>query len=120
MQFIDLNKQYISYKERIDAAISNSISSSSFILGKEVNTLERRLAEYVGCKYCLTVANGTDALHIAELAIGIDQQCNVILPSYTWVSTAETVEMLGAEIRFADINKDTFNIVNRNQGYGHN
>ncbi len=110
MQFIDLNKQYIRYKERIDEAISKSLSSSSFILGKEVNTLERRLAEYVGCKYCLTVANGTDALHIAELAIGIDQKCNVILPSYTWVSTAETIEMLGAEIRFADINKDTFNI----------
>jgi UDP-2-acetamido-2-deoxy-ribo-hexuluronate aminotransferase len=110
MQFIDLKKQYIRYKERIDGAISLSLSSSNFILGKEVNTLESRLAEYVGCKYCLTVANGTDALHIAEIALGIDSNCNVILPSYTWVSTAETIEMLGAEIRFADIDKDTFNI----------
>ncbi|HCK04271.1 MAG TPA: aminotransferase DegT [Methylophilaceae bacterium] len=110
MQFIDLNRQYLQYKKQIDKAISQSLNSSSFILGKEVSRLEGRLAEYVGSKYCLSVANGTDALHIAEMALGIDSNCNVILPSYTWVSTAETIEMLGAEIRFADIDEDTFNI----------
>lgn len=114
MEFIDLNKQYLNYKDKINEAISNSLNSSSFILGKEVSRLERRLAEYVGSKYCLSVANGTDALHIAEIAMGIDSNCNVILPSYTWVSTAETIEMLGAEIRFADIDKDTFNICSKN------
>ncbi len=110
MQFIDLNKQYLEYKQEIDKALSDSINASSFILGKQVSLLEDKLAEYVGCRYCLTVANGTDALHIAELALGINGDGNVILPSFTWVSTAETIEMIGADIKFADINKLTFNI----------
>ena len=85
-------KQHLEYKKEIDTALSDSLNSSSFILGKQVSLLEEKLAEYVGCNYCLSVANGTDALHIAELALGINGDDNIILPSFTWVSMAETIK----------------------------
>ena len=110
MQFINLSKQYQNNKLSINRSIMSCLEKSSFILGKEVKRLEARLAEYTNTKYCLTVANGTDALDIAERAIGINKEDNVILPSFTWVSTAETVKVIGAEIQFADINDKTFNI----------
>lgn len=110
MQFINLSKQYQRNKLSINTAINECLESSSFILGKEVSRLEDRLAEFTGTKFCLTVANGTDALEISERAMGITKDDNVILPSFTWVSTAETVKIIGSEIKFADINNQTFNI----------
>lgn len=110
MQFINLSKQFHQNRDSINKAISKCLESSSFILGKEVARLEDRLAEFTNAKFCLAVANGTDALDISERAIGISADDNVIIPSFTWVSTAETVKIIGSKIKFADVNEKTFNI----------
>ena len=68
MWFRDLHKQYEVLKKEIDSGIEEVISSTSFIAGKQVKTLEQELAEYVGVKYCITCGNGTDALSMALMA----------------------------------------------------
>ena len=71
MQFVDLQAQYQRLKTDIDAGIQRVLAHGQFILGPEVAQLEERLADYTGAKHCITVANGTDALQIAQMALGI-------------------------------------------------
>lgn len=110
MEFRDLKAQYNKYKNEIDSAIQEVINNTNFIGGKEVNTLERRLAEYVGVKHCITCANGTEAMTLLMMAWDIKEGDVVFVPDFTFFSTGEIVSFVGATPVFVDVDKDTFNI----------
>lgn len=110
MEFIDLKTQYQQLKADIDAAIQRVLDHGQFILGPEVVQLEERLAEYVGAKQCITVANGTDALQIALMALGIGPGDEVITPGFNYIATAEATVLLGAKPVYVDIEPRTCNL----------
>jgi UDP-2-acetamido-2-deoxy-ribo-hexuluronate aminotransferase len=109
MQFIDLKKQYITHKAAIDKALENCLNDSKFIQGPEVKRFEEDLSQYVG-SHALSCANGTDALFIALKTLEIGPGDEVIVPSFTWVSTVQVVKQVGANPVFADISPETFNL----------
>mgnify|MGYP001353795221 CR=1 FL=1 len=110
MNFIDLKKQNFRIKTEIDKAIDQVLSHGQFIQGPEVSLLEKKLEKYSGSKKCISVANGTDAILISLLALGVKEGDEVIMPAFNYVSAAETVSMLGAKPVFVDVEFDTFNI----------
>jgi UDP-2-acetamido-2-deoxy-ribo-hexuluronate aminotransferase len=110
MEFIDLKSQYQSLKVEIDAGIQRVLDHGQYILGPEVAELEEKLAAYTGSKYCISVANGTDALQIAQMAMGIGPGDEVITPGFTYIATAETVALLGAKPVYVDIDPRTYNL----------
>lgn len=110
MEFRDLKKQYAVLKKDIDAAMTEVASSAAFIMGKPVKELEAELAEYVGVKHCVSCANGTDALTLALKVWGIGKGDAVLVPDFTFFSTAEAVSLEGATPVFVDVSSDTFNI----------
>ena len=110
MQFIDLAAQQARIKDQIDANIQKVLAHGKYILGPEVDELEERLAAYTGAKYCITVANGTDALQIAQMALGIGPGDEVIVPGFSYIATAETVALLGARPVYVDIDPKTYNM----------
>lgn len=110
MEFIDLKSQYQRLKTEIDAGIQRVLDHGQYILGPEVAELEEKLAAYVGAKYCISVANGTDALQIAQMAFGIGPGDEVITPGFTYIATAETVALLGAKPVYVDIDPRTYNL----------
>lgn len=110
MDFIDLKAQYQRLKADIDAGIARVLAHGQYILGPEVAELEEKLAAYVGAKYCISVANGTDALQIAQMAFGIGPGDEVITPGFTYIATAETVAVLGAKPVYVDIDPRTYNL----------
>ncbi|VEB24925.1 DegT/DnrJ/EryC1/StrS family aminotransferase [Avibacterium volantium] len=110
MQFIDLAVQQKRIKDKIDSNIQKVLSHGQYILGPEVIELEEKLAHFVGAKYCISVANGTDALQIAQMALGISSCDEVITPGFTYIATAETVALLGAKPVYVDIDPKTYNL----------
>lgn len=110
IEFIDLKAQQARLKEKIDAGIQNVLAHGQYILGPEVKELEEKLAAYVGAKYCITCANGTDALQIAQMAFGIGPGDEVITPGFTYIATAETVAILDATPVYVDVNPKTYNL----------
>lgn len=110
MQFRDLKLQYQNRKEQIDAAIAEVLTSANFISGKQVKELELQLAEYVGVKHCVTCANGTDALELSLMAMGIKAGDAVFVPDFTFFASAEAPARLGATPVFVDIDPITYNI----------
>lgn len=110
MQFIDLAAQQALIRSSIDAAIEKVLSHGQYILGPEVGELEDRLCELTGAKHCISVANGTDALQIAQMAIGVHQGDEVITPSFTYIATAETIALLGAKPVYVDIDPQTYTL----------
>ncbi len=110
MEFIDLKAQYQRLKANIDVRIQRVLDHGQYILGPEVFELEEQLAAYTGAKYCITVANGTDALQIAQMALGIGPGDEVITPGFTYIATAETVVLLGAKPVYVDVLPDTYNL----------
>ena len=110
MEFCDLKSQYLRLKTEIDAGIQRVLDHGQYILGPEVAELEQRLTSYTGAKYCITVANGTDALQIAQMALGIGPGDEVITPGFTYIATAETVALLGAKPVYVDIDPRTYNL----------
>lgn len=110
MEFRDLKAQYDKYKSEIDSAIQEVINNTNFIGGKEVITLEQRLAEYVGVKHCITCANGTEAMTLLMMAWDIKEGDAVFVPDFTFFSTGEIVSFRGATPIFVDVDRDTFNI----------
>ncbi|WP_447774268.1 DegT/DnrJ/EryC1/StrS family aminotransferase [Aeromonas veronii] len=110
MQFIDLMAQQARIKDKIDAAIQTVLQHGAYILGPEVAELEQKLAEFTGAKHCITVANGTDALQIAQMAFGIGPGDEVITPGFTYIATAETVALLGAKPVYVDVCPKTYNL----------
>jgi UDP-2-acetamido-2-deoxy-ribo-hexuluronate aminotransferase len=110
MDFIDLKTQYQRLKADINAGIQRVLDHGQYILGPEVAELEEKLAAYTGAKHCITVANGTDALQIAQMALGIGPGDEVITPGFTYIATAETVALLQAKPVYVDIDPRTYNL----------
>lgn len=110
MQFIDLAAQQALIKEKIDHNIQRVLTHGQYILGPEVSELEEKLAAFTGAKYCISVANGTDALQIAQMAFGIGPGDEVITPGFTYIATAETVALLGAKPVYVDVCPKTYNL----------
>lgn len=110
MEFIDLKTQYAQLKEKIDSNIKKVLNDSHYIMGEEVKELEEKLAKYVGRKYCITCANGTDALTLAMRVLDVKKGDAVFVPTFTFYSTAEVVSLEGATPIFVDIDERTFNM----------
>lgn len=110
MEFRDLKRQYQEYQEELDEEIRTVLHQANFISGNQIAELEEDLARYVGVKYCITCANGTDALQLALMAWGIGQNDAVFVPDFTFFSSGEVVPCVGATPIFVDVEKDTFNM----------
>ena len=110
MQFRDLKAQYEALKPDIDRAISEVLASSAFILGKPVAELEKQLAEYVGREYCVTCANGTEALQLSLMAMDVGPGDAVFTSDFTYFASAGCASIIGATPIFVDIDLDTFNM----------
>lgn len=108
--FIDLKAQSNILGDKIEQVLSKIVSGCNFIMGEEVTILEKRLADYCGVKHCLSCSSGTDALILALMAKGIGAGDAVLVPSFTFVATAEAVVLVGATPIFVDVQADTFNI----------
>jgi dTDP-4-amino-4,6-dideoxygalactose transaminase len=107
---VDLKRQYNALKAEIDAAVSDVLANTQFILGPNVNRLEEEVAAYHGVPHAIGVANGTDALLLALRACGIKAGDEVITTPFTFIATAEVIALLGARPVFVDICPDSFNI----------
>ena len=108
--FVDLKAQYNAYKDEIDGAIADVLGSSSFIGGAKLAEFEANLARYVGVKHAIGCSSGTSSLLLALLALGVGDGDEVIVPSFTFIATAEMVSLLKARPVFADINLTDYNI----------
>ncbi len=107
---LDLVKQYNHIKNEIDSAVSNVLSSPQYIMGPEVKNFEVEISQYLGCKYAISCANGTDALVLALTGLGIGQGDEVITSPFTFFATAEAISRVGATPVFVDVKKETYNI----------
>ncbi len=110
IQMVDLRGQYSKIKTEIDTALQGVLDATSFIRGPQVGEFECDLAGYLGCSYVHGVANGTDALQVALMALGVGPGDEVITTAFTFIATAEAAALLGATPVFADIDPQTFNI----------
>jgi dTDP-4-amino-4,6-dideoxygalactose transaminase len=107
---VNLFGQYLHIREEIDAAIQAVIRDSVFIKGKAVQDFAAALSSYLNVKHTIPCANGTDALQIALMALDLEPGDEVIVPAFTFVSTAEVVRLLGLVPVFVDVDAKTFNI----------
>ena len=107
---VDLQTQYQHIKEDIDRGIQAVIDSASFIKGPIVKTFQENLETYTGAKHVIPVGNGTDALQIALMALGLKPGDEVITPTFTFIATAEVVALLGLKPVVVDVDWDTMNI----------
>lgn len=117
IKFIDFQTQYKRIKGSLLPQIENFLESGNYIMGKQVYELEDKLSKYVGRKYCLTCASGTDALMIPLMALNIGINDAVFVPSFTFFATAESVSLVGATPVFVDVEPDSFNIDPTNLEY---
>lgn len=107
---VDLVGQYHQIKQEIDQAVINTIESAQFINGPEVKLFAQQLAAWVGTKHIIPCANGTDALQIALMALGLKPGDEVIVPAFTYVATAEVIALLHLTPVMVDVDLNTFNI----------
>jgi dTDP-4-amino-4,6-dideoxygalactose transaminase len=108
--FLDLKAQFIEIRDEVLDAVSRVLEAQQFILGPEVDALEREVAEYVGAEAAIGCASGSDALLLAQMAIGIDSDDEVITCPFTFGATAGSIARLRARPVFVDIRPDTFNL----------
>jgi len=108
--FIDLNPQFKSIEKEIISASSRVLRSQHFVLADEGRCLEAESAKYLGSKYALGLASGSDALYLALLALGIGAGDEVITSPFSFFATASSITRTGAKVVFADIDPDTFNL----------
>lgn len=108
--FVDLKAQYISIKSEIDQAIQDVVSSCAFVQGKYCKEFEENFAKACGKAFCVGCSNGTTALELALWAYGVGPDDEVILPSHTFIATAEAVSNLGAKPVFAEIDEATYTL----------
>lgn len=108
LQMVDTKSQYQKIKQEVDAAVIAVMESSQFIGGKAVNDFAANLAAYHNCKHCIPCANGTDALQIAMMALGLKPGDEVITPSFTYIATVEVAALLGIKPVFVDVDPQTF------------
>lgn len=108
IQMVDLKGQYAKIKPQIDLAISEVLESTAFINGKAVTDFSRNLSAYLGIDHVIPCANGTDALQIALMGLGLEPGDEVITPSFTFIATTEVVGLLRLKPVFADVDSKTF------------
>jgi UDP-2-acetamido-2-deoxy-ribo-hexuluronate aminotransferase len=110
ISMVDLHGQYCRIKPEIDMAIQRVLDSAVFVKGEEVRTFESELAEYLGIRHVVACANGTDALQICLMALGLKAGDEVITPDFTFISTVEVSALLGLKPVLADVERGTFNL----------
>ena len=110
IQMVDLKSQYEKIKSEIDEAILNVLASTSYINGYEVKNFQANFEEYLGVKHVIPCANGTDALQIALMACGLQTGDEVIVPTFTYVATAEVIALLKLKPVMVDVDEKTFNV----------
>ena len=108
LQMVDTNTQYLKIKKEVDAAVISVMESSMFIGGKVVNEFAENLGKYHGSKHCIPCANGTDALQIAMMALGMQPGDEVITPSFTYIATVEVAALLNIKPIFIEVDPKTF------------
>ncbi|HAN77972.1 MAG TPA: transcriptional regulator [Bacteroidales bacterium] len=111
IQMVDLRSQYLKIKDEIDAAIHEVIDTTAFIKGPAVADFEKALQKYTGVKHAIGCANGTDALQIALMALGVKPGDEVIVPTFTFIATAEVIALLQLKPVFVDVYADTFTMI---------
>lgn len=110
IHMVDLVRQYQHIQKEIDDAILEVVRSSRYIKGPQVDAFEEELAQYLDVKHVISCANGTDALQIALMALGLKPGDEVIVPSFTYVATAEVIGLLQLVPVMIDVDKDSFNV----------
>lgn len=110
IQMVDLKSQYLRIKPEVDAAIQRVLDSTAFIQGSPVHEFEEQLAQYAGSKQVVSCGNGTDALLVSLMSLGIEPGDEVITVPFTFVASVEAIALLGAKPIFVDVCKDTFTI----------
>ncbi|MFI5072128.1 MAG: DegT/DnrJ/EryC1/StrS family aminotransferase [Terriglobales bacterium] len=113
ISFLDLKAQFAEIRDEIAKAVNDVLESQHFILGPEVEALEREIAEYVGAEYAIGCGSGSDALLLAQMAIGVEPDDEIITVPFTFAATAGSIARLKARPVFVDIDPDTFNIDER-------
>jgi dTDP-4-amino-4,6-dideoxygalactose transaminase len=108
IQMVDLISQYEKIQPEIDKAVLDVVRSSAYINGPEVKTFQAELEKYLGIKHVIPCANGTDALQIAMMALGLEPGDEVITASFTYVATAEVIALLRLKPVLVDVLPDTF------------
>jgi UDP-2-acetamido-2-deoxy-ribo-hexuluronate aminotransferase len=110
IQMVDLQTQYQQIQPEIDTQILACLQAATFINGAAVGEFQRNLEVYLNVKHVIPCANGTDALQIAMMALGLKRGDEVIVPSFTYVATAEVIGLLGLKPVMIDVHPETFNI----------
>jgi UDP-2-acetamido-2-deoxy-ribo-hexuluronate aminotransferase len=110
IQMVDLKGQYQQIKEQIDKSINEVIESTAFINGPEVHQFQKELEEYLGVKHVIPCANGTDALQIAMMGLGLKPGDEVITADFTFAATVEVIALLQLTPVLVDVDPVTFNI----------
>lgn len=110
IQMVDLQSQYAKIKQDIDAGIQEVIDTAAFVKGKKVTEFQHHLEQYTGAKHVINVGNGTDALQIALMGLGLKPGDEVITPTFTFIATAEVVALLGLTPVVVDVNWETMNM----------
>ncbi|RUA23763.1 MAG: transcriptional regulator [Bacteroidetes bacterium] len=110
INMVDLKGQYQKIKEEVDAGIMEVIESTSFIKGPAVQKFQKHLEDYLDVKHVIPCGNGTDALQVAMMALGLKPGDEVITTSFTFIATAEVIALLGLTPVLVDVDKDTYNI----------
>jgi UDP-2-acetamido-2-deoxy-ribo-hexuluronate aminotransferase len=110
IDFANLQLQYQTYKDKIDSNLQAILNKSNYILGEEVDVLEKELQNFTGAKYAISCSSGTDALLLALMATNIQPDDEIITTPFTWISTAEMMALIKAKPVFVDIEPDTYNM----------
>jgi UDP-2-acetamido-2-deoxy-ribo-hexuluronate aminotransferase len=110
IQMVDLHGQYLSMKDEIDAAMQEVLQSTAFINGPQVKEFAQNLEQYLGVKHVIPCANGTDALQIALMSLGLSPGDEVITPDFTFIATVEVIALLGLKPVLVDVDPITFTI----------
>ena len=108
IQMVDLKQQYLKIKDQVDTAVAGVLDSTAFIGGPQVTEFATSLASYLGVKHVIPCANGTDALQIAMMALGLQPGDEVITPSFTYVATTEVIALLRLKPVFVEVDTKTF------------
>ena len=108
--FVDLHAQYLGIKGEIDAAIADVIARSAFVRGAHVEAFEQAWAAALGMKFCVSCANGTDALYVTMRGLKIKPGDEVITTAHSWIATTETITQAGGKVVFCDTDPVTFNL----------
>lgn len=110
IDFANLELAFKAHQKEFEKEITRVLSNASYIMGPEIDLLEAKLSQFTGAKHCITCSSGTDALLLSMMGLGIRPEDEVITTPFTFISTAETIALLGAKPVFVDIDDKNFNI----------